>query len=235
VTRRRSSAPGRIRPDRRRSLLFIVLPLVLAVAACGSTDATDQPSPGTPVPSGPSEPTPDTGSIPPTDEPTAEPTSEPTDEPTAEPTDDPDVTSSPGPAARCSGSDDNRDFFVAVAAAVTWPVYCADLPRGWFVEAGQYRLAGGGRMEITYRGPGSNRLTLREGAFCSETGGCVPAGTEIGDAAFGDQDGTLVALDDGGWAIIVDRGAQISWLALGTGLDESTFRAIGEALVRVGD
>ena len=60
-----------------------------------------------------------------------------------------------------------------------------------------------------------------------------PAATESGDASFGDQAGTLVATDDGGWAVVVDRGEAISWLAVGTGINEDAFRAITSALAAV--
>lgn len=144
------------------------------------------------------------------------------------------ASSGPGPAAACSGNDENRDFFRAAASALDWTVYCAVLPAGWFVDTGQYRQAGGGWVQIAYRGPGGARLELREGAFCSTGDGCVPPGTELGDASFGDRTGTVVALDDGGFALVVDRGEKISWLAVGTGMDEAAFRRIAAGLAPVG-
>jgi hypothetical protein len=89
-------------------------------------------------------------------------------------------------------------------------------------------------MEIVYRGPGGARFGLQEGAFCREDGDCVPNGTDVGAAAFGDREGTLVAADDGSWAITVDRGLSPSWLATGSGLDEAAFRAHAEAVALVG-
>ena len=76
--------------------------------------------------------------------------------------------------------------------------------------------------------------SLHEGAFCTASDGCVPSGTDSGDAPFGDKTGTFVALDDGGSAVVVDRGEKISWLVVGTGLDEAAFRAIAGALTVVG-
>jgi hypothetical protein len=137
-------------------------------------------------------------------------------------------------AAACSGSNENRDFFASMAAAVDWPVYCPVLPDGWFVESGQYRLADGGRLEIVYRGPDRAQVTLDEGAFCTIQGGCVPPGQDVGSAAFGGQDGLLVALDDGSWAVALDREASLSWLLIVTGLDEATARSIAAGLVVVG-
>ncbi len=144
------------------------------------------------------------------------------------------ASAGPGPAGACSGSAENRDFYRAAASALSWTVYCAVLPAGWFVDSGQYRQAGGGWVQIAYRGPGGARLELHEGAFCTASDGCVPPGTESGDAPFGDKTGTFVTVDDGGWAVVVDRGEKISWLAVGTGLDEAAFRAIVAALAVVG-
>jgi len=166
----------------------------------------------------------------------------PSEPPSAPPVDSPPVvkpsppaSAAPGPAAACSGSTENRDFFRAAASVLNWTVYCAVLPAGWFVDSGQYRQASGGWVQISYRGPGGARLELHEGAFCSDSDGCVPPGTDTGDGQFGNKTGTAVALDDGGWAVVVDRGEQISWLAVGTDLDEAAFQKIAAALSPVGD
>jgi hypothetical protein len=165
------------------------------------------------------------------DEPSVEPAPTPSPSSSVEPS--PSASAGSGPAATCTGTDENRQFFEAAAGTLTWPVYCATLPAGWFVDAGEYRRAGGGRLEISYRGPGGARLELHEGAFCADGTGCVPSGTESGDAAFGDKTGTLIASDDGGWAVVVDRGEAISWLAVGSGIGEDAFRAITAALAAV--
>jgi len=175
------------------------------------------------------------------EQPTASTTATP--EPTAAPTDtaapsDAGASASPsagtGAAATCSGTDSNRTFFEDAAVAVKWTVYCAVLPAGWFVDSGQYRGSNGGKVEIAYKGPGGARLELHEGAFCAAADGCVPAGTDVGDAALGDRTGTLVTLDGGGWAVVVDRGEPISWLAVGTGMSQAAFQAIAGDLASVG-
>jgi hypothetical protein len=149
-----------------------------------------------------------------------------------------DSSSSPssgtGPAAACSGTDENRTFFETAAAAVSWTVYCGVLPARWFVDSGQYRGSGGGWVQIAYKGPGGARFELHEGAFCSTADGCVGAGADTGSALFGDRTGTLVALDSGGWAVVIDRGKSISWLAVGIGMDQATFERIAGDLAIVG-
>jgi hypothetical protein len=234
VTRRRSRVPGRIRPDRRRSLLLLCLAAILLVAACGGTsEATSAPTgDGAPATATPSQPltTPEPTAEPATQEPATPepPTAEPSDEPSASPSDD------PGAAGACSGNDENREFFASIAEVVSWPVYCAVLPSGWFVDAGQYRLAGGGWLEIAYRGPGGARLESRQGTACADAG-CLPSGEDLGGAAFGDLGGTLVGQDDGELAVVVGPTDGATWVLIGSGLEQATFAGIAADLQRVGD
>lgn len=88
-------------------------------------------------------------------------------------------------------------------------------------------------MRIAYKGPGGARFELSEGAFCDQADGCVPSGSDAGSAAFGDLSGTLVIGDDGRYAVVVDRGASRSWLAIGIGLDLESFKDFAAHLVLV--
>ena len=222
----------RLRPS---ALLFV---LAFGVSGCiGSAGPTDTP-PATQA----SAPADSPG---PTEIPTLEPTASasadtetPTPATTPAPPDasaSPSASTGPGPADACTGTAANRSFFASVASAVDWTVYCADLPTGWFVDSGEYRLAGGGRMEIAYRGPGGARLELHEGAFCADSSGCIPSGTEVGSAPFGDKTGTLVSADDGTWALSADSDQPASYLAVGSGVSEDAFRAMAAGLVSVND
>ncbi len=207
--------------------------LALLLTACGQATSTDGTSPPA-LPSADASP----GETPTTEPPTQEPTDVPTasaDLTTPAPTatgSDPSADSSEGAgsAAACTGSDENRDFFASMAAAVDWTVYCPVVPDGWFVEDGQYRLAGGGWMEISYNGPGDARLVLRQGAFCETADGCNPQGSDVGETAFGDRTATFIATGDGGWAAVVDRGATPSWLLVVQGLGETEARTIAANL-----
>jgi len=262
MTRRRSSAPGREHPDRPRSLPDLVAVLALAAiallaAACGGPATSEAPpgtaaTPSVAAPSESVEPSDEDASLEPSEaaseEPSLEPSEEaseepseaPSDEASAEPSEAPIGSSSAGPtptggsAGLCAGNADNRDFYASVADAVDWAVYCPVLPSGWFVESGSYRLAGGGRMEIGYKGSSGRHILLREGSFCTDGSGCVPGGSELGDAPFGDQTGSLVATSNGGWAIVVAPGARPSWLLTGSGMDEEAFRQIAADLMVVG-
>ncbi|HEY8988358.1 MAG TPA: hypothetical protein VIM39_05005 [Candidatus Limnocylindrales bacterium] len=223
-----------MRPHPRRVLFLIALLLAACNASTASPSAATSPaaagsasaSEGLPLTSeGPS------ASVPSGQESPSEAAADTPTPSSVEPS--PSTSSGPDPAAACSGTAQNRDFFRAAATVMTWTVYCAVLPSGWFVDSGQYRQAAGGWIQIAYKGPGGARLELHEGAFCSASDGCVPPGTDSGDASFGDRTGTLVTLADGGWAVVVDRATAISWLAVGSGMDEATFRQLTGALATV--
>ena len=139
-----------------------------------------------------------------------------------------------GTAAACTGSAANQGFYANLAASVSWAVYCAVLPKGWVVSSGSYRLANGGKLVIGYKGPGGATLSLSEGSFCTDGSGCVPSGGDTGTASFGSMPGTLVTTDAGGFAIVVARGQEPSWLMVTGGLDQATTVALSAALAKVG-
>lgn len=218
-------------------VVLSLMALVAFVAACGGTStvspssdgtaaATQDPGTSTPVPSDGSPASPEPG----VSEPPA--SDAPTDAPTDPPSDAPSPSAGPGAAEACTGTDENRDFFAAVADAVTWPVYCPALAGRWFVDSGQYRLAGGGWLEIAYRGPNGARIALREGAFC-DGDDCVSSGDDLGAADFGDQAATLLDTGDGGFAILVDPDGPNAWDLIASGLSEAEVRSIGADLTLV--
>lgn len=117
---------------------------------------------------------------------------------------------------------------------MAWPVYCAVLPDGWFLETGSYRLADGGRLEVTYRGPADVHVEIVEGNVCGgeDADVCVPRDAVIGPSALGDREGELGRLANG-LVLDLDRGATPSWRATGLGLSEEAFRAICTAFLVV--
>jgi hypothetical protein len=121
---------------------------------------------------------------------------------------------------------------------VAWDVYCAVLPSGWFVDSGpnsgSYRLANGGQLSITYRGPGGARLVIREGNFCAGPSACVPAGTDAGSARFGDRDARLLDIGGGSWLVVVaPAGVDVDWQATGIGMDGAALTGYTAAFARV--
>jgi hypothetical protein len=218
-------------PAPRRSLpLFLLLAMVAAAACIGPDAIPSDPVPtGDPLPSASVIASPD-GSVKPS--PSADPV--PTQEPAPTDTPVPSDAVSPAPSASagagagvCAGNDENRVFYDQVAAAVDWPVYCPVLPAGWFVDAGEYKSAGGGWMRIAYKGPGGARLELSEGFFCSGIEHCLGQGEEAGPAPFGNLDGTLLIVADDEHAVVVDgRPDGPSWVAGGTGLSVDAFTGL---------
>jgi hypothetical protein len=221
------------------SVAALCIAATLTLAACGlDSSPSDGSTPGASTATSSAGPS---ASAPPTESPGTEPSASgapsaaPSDEPTEAPTAEPGSTPATGgdDASGCSGNPGNQDFFRAVSEAVQWDVYCAVLPAGWSVEAGTYSLAGSGQLGISYQGPGGRRFELREGAFCSSGDGCVPGGSDLGPASFGDREGTLIATGDTSRAIVVEPGASVAWQALGSGMSEEEFRGFAAALLRL--
>lgn len=232
----------------KRAPSALALLAALLVAACGSsTPSSDTGSPSAGVtptaaassPAGSIASTSPTLSQPPASQPPASSAPGPSGTPgpvtSPVPSGAPTASASPsGAASVCQPAGSNPSFWPSLAHSVAWDVYCAVLPKGWFVASGKYRLANGGSLDISYKGPSGATLALSEGSFCTDGSGCVPSGSDAGNAAFGGLSGTLVATDAGGFAIVVARGQQPSWLMVTTGLDQATTASLGAALARVG-
>ena len=223
--------PGRIA---RGGLRALVLLAALTMVACNATSDVSA------VPGGSASPSAATGSESPGVSPgetpsngpvetaSTEPTDQPTDQPSGSPGAEPTPTA--GGTGACLGSSDTRDFFASFAQTVSWPVYCAVLPKGWSVEKGTYRLKNGGRLTISYRRRSdAARVILDEGTVCADTNPCVPAGSSLGGAPFGDREADVSSTGDG-FAAVVDASENPAWLLTGSGLTEKDFRAIAANL-----
>ena len=214
--------------------------LVAMVAACAGTAETPPPSDSPAVgSSAPSAPASAPASVAPlgTPAPTGDAEATPPDD-TAAPPSEATASESPAPdsgtAAACSGTDNNRDFFADAAHALTFSVYCPVLPRGWFVDQGDYQLKAGGQLHITYKGPGGASLELIERGPCQEGDDCIPSGTEEGDRSFGELPATLVRLDDGGLMVAAENVTDGRWWIIGRGVDEVALSQIAADLTLVG-
>lgn len=181
----------------------------------------------------------------PASNPSALPTAEPSGGASGEPSPGSSPASSPGAsaeaspgasasptAAGCSGSDANREFFAEAAEALAFETYCAVLPSGWSLVSGGYRGASGGRLEISYKGPGGATLLLRQGpAACADDPACPPTGTDLGEATYGDRPGALLQTD-AGFAVDASAGATL-YLAQTTRLDQAGTTALVAALIPI--
>ena len=150
----------------------------------------------------------------------------------AAPSDSPGTTG--GSAAACTGTDNNRDFYADAANALAFDVYCPVLPRGWFVDKGEYHLGSGGILQISYRGPDGATIDLVERGPCQAGDDCLPSGTSEGPVLFGDRPAELVALGDGGWMVVAEAATDGNWWITGNGLDEAALTKIASDLARVG-
>jgi hypothetical protein len=219
--------------------LTLLIALVFAVAAClGDAGPSRSPS-DAPASMAPASDAPAASDPPATPEASTEPTTEPSEPPSPSPdaaTASQDASPDDARSAdACSGNDNNRDFFADAAAALDFDVYCPSLPRGWFVDSGEYSLRNGGSLSITYDGPGDAILELRETGPCQPGDDCIPSGTEEGDAPFGDRPGVLVAIDGGRLMVVAEDGQEGHWWLIETGLSETGLREIAADLVLVGD
>lgn len=235
--------PAQMRSTRHRSgALGIAVLVALAAVVVGCGGGPGPSSPGSETPGGGSAPPSVALASPPVDtEPPATPAQSelPTQPPdsgappsAAAPSDSPGTTG--GSAAACTGTDNNRDFYADAANALSFAVYCPVLPRGWFVDKGEYHLGNGGFLEISYRGPGGATIDLVERGPCQAGDDCMPAGTSEGPVLFGDRPAALVALGDGGWMVVAEAATDGNWWITGNGLDEAALTKIASDLTRVG-
>lgn len=216
----------------------VALVVALLVAACGSSVSSPESSSPTDSSGSPSASAEGTPSELPSSEPSAQsssPTETPTESPTAEPTPSetaagPTPSQGAGGTGVCFGSVDTRGFFGDFAREVSWPVYCAVLPKGWSVEHGEYHLANGGLLTISYRRRADGaRIVLQEGAVCAITTPCAPSGTDLGSTPFADRQADLSS-SGGQLAAVVDETENPAWLLTGTGIDRDDFTSIAAKL-----
>jgi hypothetical protein len=221
-----------------RSVAACIAGLLVVAAGCGSANPSDSPETTGPSVSVPPPASSELTVPPSTETPTLAPTIGPSSAATEGPASEPPATAGPssgtGQAATCTGSDANRDFYADAAAALDWAVYCPVLPTGWFVNTGEYTLRDGGRLTIAYKGPGGAQFALDQRDACASADGCAPAGSEVEPAMFGDRSGTLLALDGGRLAVFAADPSG-TWLATGSGLEQSDFIGLAADLVEVSD
>jgi hypothetical protein len=91
-------------------------------------------------------------------------------------------------------------------------------------------------VTVTYKGPGGETLALFEGDVCSAGQSlCVPGGSGMGTAMFGDLEGKLFSgPPDADYALYVAPGLSPSWTATGKGMTLATFKSLTAALIMIG-
>jgi hypothetical protein len=219
-------------------LLFLVGVGALWLLGSGEDETAASPTPSPSASAPAASPTPSTeasaeasGSVEPSGAASPSPAASTEPPASAGPSASPSASPSPD-ATGCSGSEENQVFFAQAAETLAFEVYCADLPSGWSLVSAGYRSAGGGKLEISYKGPGGATLVLRQGpAACTDVEACPPTGVELGAASFGDRSGTLLDTD-AGFAVDATDGATL-YLAETTVVDRDTTTALTSALVPI--
>jgi hypothetical protein len=116
---------------------------------------------------------------------------------------------------------------------LTFPVYCAKLPAGWYLSSASYELPNGGFLKASYKGPGGATFAISEGAFCTAgASACSPNDSKIGSAKFGDLSGTLYSLS-GGFVVYVAPGTAKAYTVSGKGLTQASFVGLAAAISSV--
>lgn len=135
----------------------------------------------------------------------------------------------------CSPDVDAAGFFKAASMGTAFDVYCAVLPDGWSVSSKSGDEQGASLVVVTYRGPAGEELTLQEGNVCLKGASSCITGKQAGTAMFGDREGVLVdGPNDADFAVYVDPGKNLSWIASGRGMSLDAFKALAAGLIVVG-
>jgi len=213
-----------------RGATAVVVALFLA-GACSSTNPT-------PVPAAPTATPEVTAAVTPTDTPA--PTSTPTavvPPPTATPiatiTPTPAPTAAPtSPAAGCTGTAKNQAFFVEAAGVLRFQLYCAVLPKGWFIQSGQYQ---NGWVDVEYKTSKGAAIEIAQGAFCVTTPvACSSHTSVLGTGSFGGLSGQLDLLDaTPSYVIYVNPGTNRAYTIAGKGMTKALFVSWAAHLIKV--
>lgn len=218
-----------VRGSRRRSAVLAIA-TVLAVAGCSASATplviyvTPPPTPIIIYITPPPTPTPEA-----TPAPTAPATETPT--PTLTPT--PTPTAVPAsPAAACTGTDKNQAFFVEAAAKEPFDVYCAVLPKGWWLSEGSYTASHGGYVYAAYTNKAGAIVTIQEGAWCTAGPAACDGGAALGAASYGGLGGELVQMGTT-YAIFVNIGTTHAYALVANGVTRAQAVADAAAMHRV--
>ncbi len=216
-----------------------LIAVMLVLSACSSSPALTLP-PATPTAEVTATPTPEATGTP---SPQATPTAAATPTPQSSATPAPSTSASPSsgptatsPASACSGSPDHQAFFADASSKLPFDVYCAVLPAGWYLQTAAYEQPNGGKLTISYKGPGGATLAISEGAFCTTSeADCSPHVAIRGTAAFGNKPGMLDILSTPPDVLIVyvDPGTTHAYSIQGNNLTQAKFVAIAAAMVIV--
>lgn len=210
------------------SAVLIVAAAALSLGGCGTAATTPPPTAATSTPT--ATPTPTAVATP---TPTSSAT--PSSTPVVSPSSSPSATTSATPTSRaagCTGSPDNQAFFVEAAAALSFDVYCAVLPSGWWLQSGSYTGASGGFVQVEYKTAGTSYFDVWEGSWCPPSKACIGPGGLLGPASFGGLSGSLY-LNNTTYTLRVGSVSHQQYLMVGSGMNQAQFVALAAALIKV--
>lgn len=195
------------------------LAAVLVLAACTGATATPETIYITPAP--------------PSETPTPEPTPTPT--PTPEPTPTPTPTPSPtSPAAGCTGTADQQAYLAKAATVLDFDIYCAVLPKLWWLDQAQYNATSGGLLVVLYKNNRGDSVLVYEGKLCPDLSTCLDGGTNLGFATIGGLGGQLRLWDPTPvYGVFVNPHHVPGYVAYGQGMSQSVFVEMTAAFVKV--
>jgi hypothetical protein len=125
---------------------------------------------------------------------------------------------------------------VDAAAHVSFDVYCAVLPNGWYIQGGSYYpRPTGTEIDVVYKGPGGAVLQFMQGANCTTSvAACSVHVAILGTTPFGPLTGELdFASATPDYVIFVNPGTNHGYTMLGTGMTQPAFIAFCAAMKKV--
>lgn len=208
-----------------------ILAIAIAVVGCSGAKPTQKvvilPTP-TPMPTEQVTPTPEpTGSL------SGSPSGSLSASPSASPSETPGPSATPGPVDACTGSAENKAYFQDAANQLSFDVYCAALPAGWWLSASEWRGHPNAYLKVSYKNAKGWLISVGENNFCSGAPLCWTSISDLGSAHFGDRAGQLKLRAAGQYAVYVDAGTTHGYQIIGQGMSQSDFVAMAAAMVKV--
>jgi hypothetical protein len=215
-----------------RSAVVFLATIVIAAGCSSSVQPTVTVVTPTPTASPTATPLP-TPKITPSPKPTPTAVPSASASPAASPSDSPTADASASTAS-CTGSADHQAFYLEAASKLMFDVYCAALPKGWWLQDGEYKQPNGGKLTLIYKNSAGAVIEIGEGNFCSDPSTCWPVDSTIGTGSFGPLSGTLVVASAGPvYGVYVGDHTALSYTIRGKGLTQAKFTAIAAAMVKV--
>ena len=127
-----------------------------------------------------------------------------------------------------------KQWFADQVSHLSFDLYCAVLPSGWGVVAGQVDYAKGG-VVVQYKNAAGNTVDVYEGSFCTMSpnpcsGFWSPV---VGNTAFGPLTGELDGAS-GSWSVTVHTSnPKVMYAMVGSGMNQAAITSYAAAMHKV--